>query len=286
VAAVLDSNDAPLLNRALANYNLGSVFKVVVAAAALEAGYTTGTAFACDGALSVGGTVFHCHNRLGHGVLDMQGAMAQSCNCYFIQLAQAVGGQALYDMAVSLGFDSSLILADNIRTARAVQPAATELTGAALANFSIGQGALLATPVHIAQLMSAVVGGGRYVRPSVVRGTVNAAGQVTELQQDAPTTAFSKETAVMIVSMLRKVVSEGTGGAALPEKGGAGGKTGTAETGWVVDGYTVSQSWFAGFYPAYAPQYVVVVLSEDAGQTGVKAAGVFREICDALCALE
>ena len=109
---------------------------------------------------------------------------------------------------------------------------------------------------------------------------------MTELHTDAAVTVFSQQTASTLMTLLRKAVTDGTGTAALPEKGGAGGKTGTAETGWVVDGHKVSQSWFAGFYPAYAPQYAVVVLSEDAGTTGVKAAGVFRAICEALYEME
>ena len=95
VADCLEDADSPLLNRALCNYNLGSVFKIVSAAAALEQGISTATTFTCNGALQVGDTTFHCHDRLGHGALDMTGAFAKSCNPYFIQLMQQAGGTSL-----------------------------------------------------------------------------------------------------------------------------------------------------------------------------------------------
>lgn len=131
VAENLNNTDAPLLNRALRNYNCGSVFKIVTAAAAIEAGIPLSTSFDCAGSLDVGGITFHCHNRLGHGGLTMTQAFAQSCNPYFIRLAQRMGGQTLYAMAVALGFDRPVILAEGWKTARAVLPSETEQIGRA-----------------------------------------------------------------------------------------------------------------------------------------------------------
>ena len=124
VADSLDAADSPLLNRALCNYNLGSVFKITSAAAALEKGIPISTAFPCNGSVTIGNVTFHCHNRLGHGTLNMQDGFAQSCNPYFIQLMQQAGGSALLGMASNLGFDRSLILADGLKTARATLPTA------------------------------------------------------------------------------------------------------------------------------------------------------------------
>ena len=78
------------------------------------------------------------------------------------------------------------------------------------------------------------------------------------------------------------VVSEGTGGAAMPNVGGAGGKTATAEAGYKVDDQKVNQCWFSGFYPAENPKYVITVLGEN-GESGAKtAAPVFKRVCDAI----
>ena len=181
VADSLDAADSPLLNRALCNYNLGSVFKITSAAAALEKGIPISTAFPCNGSVTIGNVTFHCHNRLGHGTLNMQDGFAQSCNPYFIQLMQQAGGSALLGMASNLGFDRSLILADGLKTARATLPTAEELLSpAAVGNLAFGQGSLLGTPVHVAQMVAAVVNGGKIIRPTILKGYCDKEGRLSE----------------------------------------------------------------------------------------------------------
>lgn len=287
VADCLEAEDAPLLNRALCNYNCGSVFKITALAAALEGGLAPEWRYTCTGQVVVGSNTFHCHHRLGHGQLDMAGGFSVSCNPYFIQLMQTAGGQALYRMSTLLGFDRSLVLAQGIQTARAMLPAEEELLSpAAVANLSIGQGSLLASPVHIAQIVAAVVNDGQLIRPTVLLGYADKEGTLVEEKPAAPQTAFSPETAATIRDMMVKVVQEGTGQAALPAYGGAGGKTGTAETGWLQDGKTVVQSWFAGYYPEEEPRYIMAIIAEDTNNTGSKAAPVFKQICDKIYDLE
>lgn len=283
LAESLNNPDSPLINRALSNYNCGSVFKIVTAAAALEAGIPTSTAFACNGSATIGNVTFHCHNRLGHGTLTMAQGFAESCNPYFIQLAQRIGGTRLYQMAVSLGFDKPVILAESWKTSRAALPSETELLSpAAVGNLAFGQGSLMATPLHIAQLVGAVVNQGNLVRPTLLLGTVDENGTLAEEPSSPPQTVFSKATASTLKSMMIQTVEEGTGTAAKPAEWGAGGKTGTAETGVITDGRAVVQGWFAGFYPAEEPRYVMVVLAEDTGKSGVKPTLIFRRLCEEL----
>lgn len=287
VADCLDDADSPLMNRALCDYNVGSVFKIVTTAAALEAGISTDTAFTCTGSIEVGDVNFHCHDRLGHGTLTMKEAFAQSCNPYFIQLGLKVGGTKLYNMAVALGFDRPILLADGWKTARATLPSETELLSpAAVANLAFGQGSLTASPVHIAQLVAAVVNGGNIVRPTLYKGTVDAAGNLTEESPAPSESCFSAGTAKILRQMMEYAVQEGTGASACPSEGGAGGKTGTAETGWYVNDQEVVQSWFAGYYPEKDPKYVIVVLAEDTNGTGGKSNPVFKQICDQIDILE
>lgn len=290
VASVLDDPSSPLLNRSVSNYNCGSVFKIVTAAAALEAGVSPDRKYTCTGSVDIDGVVFHCHNRLGHGRINMTEAFATSCNSYFIQLMQDVGPRPLYQMTVNLGFDRSILLAPEFKTARAILPSLEELqVPAALANLSFGQGSLMATPVHIAQLVGAVVNDGKLLRPNVILGTVDEHKQLTI---DTPTPAqyaFSPETARQLQQMMVAAVQDGaTGQSARPPLLGAGGKTGTAETGWVSgeSGETAIQSWFAGYYPAQQPKYVIVVLAEDSGATNAKATPAFKQICEELYAYE
>lgn len=283
IGTLLNEPTAPLLNRVLSNYNCGSVFKIVTAAAALENGVSPEQVYTCAGHVTVGDTVFYCHNKLGHGALDMQEAFAQSCNCYFIQLAAQIGSVPVRQMAVALGFDTSYALAGTLGTACASLPTAAELTlPAELANLSFGQGSLLATPVHVARMLTAVVGNGVLQTPTLFRGYRQANGADILAEPTAPVTVFSERTAAYLQAFMCHTVNAGSGKAAMPKQGGAAGKTGTAETGWIQNGSDVVQSWFAGYYPAVNPRYIIVVLAEDKNNTGAVAAPIFKKMCDAL----
>ncbi len=285
LAAYLDKEGSPLFNRVTAAYNCGSVFKSVTAMAALEQGVPSTQSFTCLGAIPVGKNRIACHHRLGHGTLVLGEGYAQSCNPYFIQLAQLTGGTAVHRYASLLGFDSPLLLTEGWQTDRATLPSDVEMQQAArLANVAIGQGDLLATPLHIAAMTACIASGGEYRRPNLLYGTVDVLGTLTRTDADPPSRVCTPPTAARLQEMMCQVVQDGTGTTAAPSVGTAGGKTGTAETGWsTADGNdTMVHSWFTGFYPAEQPQYVVTVLAEDTGTTGEATAPVFRRICDQL----
>ncbi len=289
VGQLLEAANAPLLDRTVSNYNCGSVFKIVSAAAALESGVSVSRQYPCHGVCSVNGVSFHCHNRLGHGTLDMEKAFALSCNCYFIQLVQDIGAASLYRTAVELGFDRAVIPAENYKTARAVLPTLQELqtSAAALANLSFGQGGLLATPYHMIQMLTAVVNDGVMQRPSVVRGIMEKDGSVKLNAATPGQSAVSASTAAVLRRLMVAAVAEGaTGESAAPANGGAGGKTGTAESGWITENGETVQHWFVGFYPAEQPRYLVAVLAEDCNHTGASATAVFNRLCDGLYSAE
>ncbi len=284
LSAYLQDEDAPLFDRATAAYNCGSVFKIVTAMAALEQNTSPWRSFTCAGAIQVGSNRIKCHHLLGHGTVDLFGAFRQSCNPYFIQLAHQVGASSLYRYASLLGFDSPLFLMNGWQTARATLPQESALAQATLlANVSIGQGDLLATPVHIAAMTACVAGDGTYRRPNLYLGTVDERGNLTRVAADPPSRICSPETAATLRALMCEVVSDGTGTAAAPRVGTAGGKTGTAETGWRTDdGETMVHSWFTGYYPADDPQYVVTVLAENGSNEGEATAPVFAAVCDRL----
>ena len=233
LADYLEREDAPLFNRALATYNCGSVFKTVSALAALESGYSASKTYTCLGALKVGGNRIKCHHVLGHGELDMTKGFALSCNPYFMQLIAETGASPLYRLACALGFDSPILLTDRYATSRATIPdEQTLLQETVLANVSFGQGNLMATPIHVAQMTACVVNGGYYYRPNVLYGIVNENGALTRNEKEAPISVCSAASAETVKNMMIAVVEEGSGKSAKPRIGGAGGKTGTAETGW------------------------------------------------------
>lgn len=288
VADVLQNPNAPLLNRVLCNYNCGSVFKIVSAATALETQNSAEKVYTCNGNITIGQNVFHCHHRLGHGDLDMQDAFAKSCNCYFIQLMQEVGGTPLLNLSKRLQFGSAISLCDGIQTAISTIPDENTLQApAALANLSFGQGELSASPLHIASLVSTVVNDGILCSPRILDGYIDENGNFTKSDEMLSGRIFSKETATALQKMMGEATQNGgTAVAGKPRYGLSGAKTGTAETGWVPEEnekYAVVHSWYAGYFsPREETDYVIVVFAENAENTGAKTAPVFKEIAETL----
>lgn len=287
VAQALQQQDAPLVNRAFSAYNVGSLFKLAVAAAALEEGFLPTTVYECTGSVEVEGRLFHCHHRAGHGTVDLQEALEQSCNVYFIKLAQDVGAGPLRSMALRLGFGSSSTLAPGMTSAEGTLTAEADLQGGELANFAFGQGRLTATPLQLAGMIAAIANGGLRVEPRLILGATDHGTQLDALApaySAAP--VMAEQTAQILQDMMVSVVTRGSGARAEPAVGGAGGKTASAQTGSLDEsGSEVVHAWFGGFYPAQNPRWSVVVLCEGGASGAQKAAPVFREICGALAEL-
>ena len=112
LADSLQAENSPFLNRALQSYAVGSVFKPVLAAAALEAGLQP--VFECTGAVVVDGQIFRCAGGVPHGQVDLAAALEKSCNGYFIRLGQQLGAESLLDAAKAFGFGQSLPLAEGL----------------------------------------------------------------------------------------------------------------------------------------------------------------------------
>lgn len=94
IAASIAANDTSLLNRPLRAFSAGSVFKVVLAAAAYESGLDWYT-HDCTGEVEVAGQTYRCALDRAHGVVNLRGALEQSCNTYFIELGRLLGAQRI-----------------------------------------------------------------------------------------------------------------------------------------------------------------------------------------------
>ena len=137
-AASLNAADSPMLNRAFQSYAVGSVFKPVLAAAALEAGETD-LVYTCPGWCEVDGQVFRCAGGIPHGEVDLAAALEKSCNGYFIRLGQVLGAERVRALAERAGFGQAAELTDRFRTAAGILPTAEALTSSgAYANFCFG----------------------------------------------------------------------------------------------------------------------------------------------------
>ena len=275
VADYLDSEKGELLNRALSCFTPGSVFKTVIAAAALEKNPAMAERrYICTGSIDVGGTVIRCHNRLGHGELTMKEAFAQSCNPYFIDLGLSLGKETIENTARKMGLfrynGVSLLPCDTGNFPKG------ELTSAALANLSVGQGDVLLSPVQVCSMISTAVTGVCY-KPSLVKSLSNG-GTFTEYEKGGET-ALSENTVLLLRSFLVSCVADGTGYRAqgtIP----CGGKTATAQSGQMKDGEEVIHSWFAGYFPAEDPQYTVCVLCDGNGENKVHPSQIFKDLIE------
>lgn len=280
----IDAANSPMLNRVFSAYDLGSTFKICLTAEALETGISPSMTVNCTGQINVSGKIFKCEKETGHGVLDMAGALSESCNIYYITLGQMLGGDKILSMAKLLGFGQSQSFAPGLVASAGVLPTASSLKiPAALANFSMGQGDFMATPVQVARMMSAIVNNGKLPVPRLVKGVVDENKHyVSQNNTVTPKQVFSSGTAEQIQQFLIQTVDVGTGTPAKPAVGGAGGKTSTAQSGWLKDGKIINEAWFAGFYPAKNPKYVIVVIAEDGTSGGASAGPVFKDIADNL----
>lgn len=189
-------------------------------------------------------------------------------------------------MANRLGFGSGMLLAPGMYSADGSLPQQSELEmPAALANFSMGQGNFLVTPIQVARMVCAVANGGLMPTPRLVKGMVDDRGNVSGSYENAvPDRVFSEDIANTVKNFMIKTVDEGTGMPAKPQNGGAGGKTATAQTGWIKDGQAIDEAWFAGFYPAQTPKYAIVAMCENGSAGGADAGPVFKYIADSLSA--
>lgn len=301
-ADLIDGNDHKLTNRVTQGvYPPGSVFKIFVAAAALAEGVVTPQdKFFCPGYSMFGSRKFRCHKHSGHGYVDLFEAMVQSCDVYFYTVGQRLGVDRIYRYAhdifdfgestgLGVGDESSGLIPSTAWKAKYFRnPEDKKWYPGETLPVSIGQGAITMTPLQMARGLSAVVNGGRLVKPRLVRKVVASDGRVLE---ETPHDAEVVRTIDIERSILEKIKKSmvgvvedrrGTGHrAALPDVSGisVGGKTGTAQVASRESGIKdEDHAWFAGYAPADNPQIVVAALVENGGHGGAEAAPLVQDL--------
>jgi peptidoglycan glycosyltransferase len=270
-----DPESSPLLNRALQGlYPPGSTFKIVVSALALEKGVDL--MFDCPasgfvpapGKAAIRDHEYYAAQRRGgswggHGRIGLGRALAKSSNVYFAQLGAHLGAQAVAGQVDRFQFNESVTLfegsAGTLRFKPGTLPDLKPTDRGAAAQIAIGQGSLLASPMGMAMAAAAIANNGRLVRPRI---TTRSAPQL--LAGCTSSTAARK-----LRTLMRGVVTDGTGrGADVPGLQVAG-KTGTAQTPRGDD-----HAWFVAMAPADRPTLVVCVLVEHGGYGAAAAVPV------------
>jgi cell division protein FtsI/penicillin-binding protein 2 len=249
-------------NRAiLGSYPPGSTFKVVTSAALLHTGVSTDATLACPPSLTVDGKEFHNAEAEQQAQLSLADAFAMSCNTAFIGAAQKLPSGALRDAAAVFGFGVDYDI--GVKSAGGSFPAAASGTGAAAA--SIGQGDVVASPLHMATV-AAAVRSGQWRAPRLLTAS-DATTAATSAPAPAPIgAALDASTRTQLDELMHAVVVRGTGTSAAVVGRDVAGKTGTAEFG--TDAPPRTHAWFIGF----SGELSVAVVVEGGGFGGKVAA--------------
>lgn len=287
------------LNTAISGtYAPGSVFKIVVAAAAFELGKVSPEeTFFCPGYFDAGDRVFKCWEKKGHNRMNFWDGMARSCGVYFFNIGLKTGQLNIEKFAKKFGFGmpTQFVLPDE-KPGNIFGPTKRGLKrsywfiGDTL-NLSIGQGETLVTPIQMAQLASAVANRGTLYKPYCVEKIVNDAGKVIfKSEVEVLSKIELKErTWNLLHESLQKVVTEGTGRSAQIKGISVFGKTGT-----VQNPHGENHAWFVAFATTATvsaekglspnrdcPSIAVAVLVEHGKQGATAAVPIAREVIKA-----
>ncbi|SHE58533.1 peptidoglycan D,D-transpeptidase FtsI family protein [Desulforamulus putei] len=277
IALSLSGHKDTFLDHCTALYQPGSIFKVVVAAAALEEGLVKPTdTFVCLGEKD---HLISCWHKPGHGPITFEEAFAQSCNPVFAELGLKLGSVKLISYARAFGLESQTIIGYPVPRDKRQN---LSLIGEPynLVNSSIGQGPVLTSPVQLTAMMNAIVNNGVYIEPRLVKGLRDEKGRFTNhFPMGSSHKVISCETARELKRLLSLVTTRGVGKEAMVPDYGTAGKTGSAE---LTGGSKKVNAWFCGFAPFDKPRYIVTVLVEEGISGGATAAPVFREIVEGI----
>ena len=252
-------------NKALRGlYPPGSPFKLITAIAGLKAGkIDDNTIFECDGSHRVGGRNFPCMGR--HGEIDLRTAIEKSCNEYFYRVGLETGVDNLSREAIYLRLNEPTHIDLPNETRGMLTPSREWKKNrfgepwypGDTANMSIGQGALIVTPLQMALMVASVAKNQVYSHPSILKQSPE---QLARRPAPKPLGLPENLHKAIIDGMDRVVSPTGTARAAIIKGVNIGGKTGTAQIN-KKDG-NLELAWFVGFAPIEDPKIAVVALVE------------------------
>ncbi|MBI4981578.1 MAG: penicillin-binding protein 2 [Candidatus Omnitrophica bacterium] len=279
ISDLFKDKDSPLINRAISSaYPPGSIFKAIVALAALEERkINSSTTYICQGKVLVGKKEFACWST--HGPQDLNLAIAHSCNTYFYKTGLLLGGDEIYDYAYkfglgkSTGFDLSYEVSGLLPSPlwKRLNKFQKWFDGDT-ANFSIGQGDLLATPLQMTRMMAVFANDGFLVTPHIIR-SIAGKDPASSVRRNYRLNIKSGNLNI-VKQGLRSVVnfSSGTGNVLSGLGVEVSGKTGTAQS---PPG--LAHAWFVGYFPYNGSKVVMCVFLEHGGP-GYYSCVVAKEI--------
>ena len=244
-------------------YEPGSTFKPFTVASGLETGKLKGDeTYECQGVLHVDDHWIHCHHTIGHGVLNIEQAIAQSCNVSLMHMAETIGAEdfSRYQHIFGFGEYTNIDLPGEGDTSGLLFPA-DKMGAADLATNSFGQN-FNVTMTQMAAAFCSLINGGSYYKPHVMKEIRDPSDNLKETaDQTVVKKTVSKQTSDRIRQYTKAVVNYGTGINTQIPGYLIGGKTGTAEKLPRGNGnYVLS---FIGYAPADDPQVLIYVLIDE-----------------------
>jgi len=272
----------------------GSTFKMVTSAAALEKGVVdVHTAYHCGGGLRLG-RFFGCWKTHGGGI-NLSEALAQSCDVYYYQAALAMGNPESsgptylakvarqFGMGQKTGIDLPVDGAGLVpdpawrRRINASRPDLAHWYPGNTLNMSIGQGDVLATPLQMAMVTSAVANGGTLWKPHLLKEVRNGKKVEQSTRPEGHSVGITRAYLDLIRAGMRRVVTNGTGKSVAMPNIPVAGKTGSAEDA----NHALPHAWFVCFAPYENPRIAIAVIVENSGHGSENAVPIVKKILEA-----
>lgn len=278
---VSDSSASSLLNRATQGlYPPGSTFKMVTTLAYLRAHPEdfSGFSWNCEGALTEGDVRITCYGDQIHGLEDLGGAFANSCNTAFAAIGLELDNSRFRDTAEDFLFNHAL--PTTMQHSQSVFRLTKDSSSGEQMTTAIGQGDTLVTPLHMALITSTIANGGIMMRPYCVDHIESNDGTI--VKQNEPEIykkILTPDEAGVIAGYMARTVEGGTAAALSGSGYTVAGKTGSAE--YEKDGVTGTHSWFCGFAQTTEPHIAIAVIAEDGGTGSATAVPIAKQILDA-----
>lgn len=242
-------------------YEPGSVFKLVTASVALEEDITDTDIsgdFYCHGNETINDTKIDCWRYYNpHGSQTLRNALENSCNPAFMQLAKRIGASTLYKYYKAFGFFSKTNVGLSGESTGIFYDL-SKVGPVELATMSFGQRFTI-TPLQMCNAICAIANNGKLLQPRLVKSMTNTdTGEVMNIETTEVRQIISAETSSKVRSMMKSVVTDGTGKNAKVEGYSVGGKSGTSEptASNLSDGYVAS---FAAISPVENTQVVILL---------------------------
>ncbi|MDP7641228.1 MAG: penicillin-binding protein 2 [Alphaproteobacteria bacterium] len=295
----------PLTNKAISgHYSPGSTFKMMVALAAQSGGIMNPSQEVfCPGHMDLGNRRFHCWKRSGHGTMNMNSGITQSCDVYFYEVSKRVGVDAIAKMARRFGLGERLGIELPSERKGLVPTRDWKLAvhgvpwqkGETLI-IGIGQGFLLTTPLQLAIMTARIANGGIAVRPKLVRETQRVGRRLPDNREPFPSMGLSAVHLAVVQRGMSGVTNSprGTAYRARIEEPGMtmAGKTGSVQVKRItkaerergvrknedLEWKDRDHALFVGYAPVDSPRYAVSVVVEHGGGGSKTAAPIARDI--------